>query len=99
MIEHCSSAAMIQSAGGAFSLNRRCIGPTGSIDLTETPVGKLVAVELAGAAHENAHRWAFSMALASLDENRTYTPPTVCDRRMAAWLLPVAERPCDAAAG
>jgi hypothetical protein len=36
--EHCSSAAMIQSAGGAFSLNRRCIGPTGSIDLTATAV-------------------------------------------------------------
>jgi hypothetical protein len=48
------------SAGGrAFSFHRRCIGPTGGIDLTETPVGKLVAVELAGAAHENAHRWRF----------------------------------------
>jgi hypothetical protein len=31
----------IDALGGAFSFHRRCIGPTGSIDLTETDHGKV----------------------------------------------------------
>jgi hypothetical protein len=37
---------------GAFNFHRRCIGPTGSIDLTETPVAQHVGNH----PHHTTHR-------------------------------------------